>query len=397
MKKFLLLAFLVTWISQCLWAADPTAVVIEGNYNLAYSGDKTHVYCYSTVTDAPTGAAWPGAAMETAVGSDGNTYKVFKVPAGTDRVIFNSGWDTAQTADLEYTGAVVMNDEGATEVAVVFEGVEPDPEPVVIKGDYNLAYSGDKAKVYYYGEGVTSPEWPGVAMETAVGSDGNTYKVFKVPAGTTNVIFSITGDDDKTGDLVYTGSFVMSDNGATSVAVTFEGVEPEPEPVVIDGDYNLAYSGDKEKVYYYGEGVTSPEWPGVAMETAVGSDGNTYKVAKVPAGTLNVIFSITGDDDKTGDLAYTGSYIMNDNGATATKVVFNNGTVGVENIATEKVDAIKVYSAGGQLYIVTTEAAVVKVTNLSGITTTLDVNAGTNCFGGFARGLYLVNGKKVML
>ena len=44
----------------------------------------------------------------------------------------------------------------------------------------------------------------------------------------------------------------------------------------------------------------------------------------VPAGTTNVIFNTNGDADKTKDLTYTGEYVMDDNGATSTKVTFSS-------------------------------------------------------------------------
>lgn len=111
---------------------------------------------------------------------------------------------------------------------------------VTIAGDYNLAYSGSHTNVYYWGTGVTSPAWPGVAMTSVVGTDGNTYKCYKVPAGTTGIIFNTNGDKDKTGDLTYTGSYVMDNNGATSTKVTFtDGGDPDyPENIYMVGTIN---------------------------------------------------------------------------------------------------------------------------------------------------------------
>lgn len=98
---------------------------------------------------------------------------------------------------------------------------------VTLPRDYNLAYSGSKTNVYYWP--ASSPSWPGVAMQTATGSDGRTYRVYKVPEGTTGIIFNTNGDADKTKNLTYTGAYVMDDNGATSLAVSFTG-DPQPGP-----------------------------------------------------------------------------------------------------------------------------------------------------------------------
>lgn len=61
------------------------------------------------------------------------------------------------------------------------------------------------------------------------------------------------------------------------------------------------------------------------MTTVKGSDGKTYKVAKVTEGTTGCLFNTNGDSDKTGDLTYTSEYVMDDNGPTKVKVKFVNG------------------------------------------------------------------------
>ena len=282
---------------------------------------------------------------------------------------------------------------------------DPDPDPsgsVTITGDYNLCYSGDKNNVYYWG-GSETPSWPGVPMTTVTGSDGKTYKVFKVPAGTTGIIFNSNGDADKTQDLSYTGSYVMNDNGATSTTVTFTGnsnpnPDPDPDPnpgtLTVIGDYNLCYSGSRNNVYYWG-GSEVPSWPGVPMATVTASDGKTYKVYKVPEGTTGIIFNSNGDADKTQDLSYTGSYVMDDNGPTSTPVIFSNSS-SVEAIGSADYP-VTVYAAGGKLYVVAPKACTVSVTNLVGITRTIPVEQGTNIFSDFAPGFYIVNGRKLII
>ncbi len=129
--------------------------------------------------------------------------------------------------------------------------------------------------------------------------------------GSTGIaVLVIDGEAPDTGDD--SGSTGGSTGGSTSGTVT------------ITGDYNIAYSGDKANVHYWG-GSSESTWPGVAMTTATGSDGNTYKVAKIDAASTGVVFNTNGDSNKTSDLTYTGSYIMNDNGATSTAVIFSNG------------------------------------------------------------------------
>ena len=135
------------------------------------------------------------------------------------------------------------------------------------------------------------------------------------PAGTYKVVADLT---TMTVTLSSAGSSDDSDdNTGNDDTVVTDGV-------TITGDYNIAYSGSHTHVHYWG-GTSASTWPGVAFTSAKGSDGNTYKVAKVADGTTGIVFNTNGSP-QTGDLTYSGSYIMNDNGATSTKVVFSNGT-----------------------------------------------------------------------
>ena len=325
-------------------------------------------------------------------------------PAGTytDRV---SG------GKFTVTSSTISGSVGTSGVAVLIaDNISPNPDPdpdpdpdpsgsVTIKGDYNLCYSGSLNNVYYWGGG-EAPAWPGVPMTTVTGSDGKTYKVFKVPAGTTGIIFNSKGDDDKTQDLTYTGSFVMNDYGATSTTVTFSdnpNPDPDPDPnpgtLTIKGDYNLCYSGSKNNVYYWGS--AAPSWPGVPMTTVTGSDGRSYKVYKVPEGTTGIIFNSKGDDDKTQDLTYSGSYVMDDNGPTSTPVIFGNSSA-VESL--EAADyPVRIYASGGKLYVVAPKQCTISVTTLVGFTRTIAVDEGTNIITDLAPGFYVVDGKKVVL
>lgn len=151
---------------------------------------------------------------------------------------------------------------------------------------------------------------------------GNTFTVTST---------TITGNVGQSGiAVIYKGSFTSGDddnnngddNGTGDLTLT---------TVKIPGDYNLAYEGDKNNVYFWGS--TNATWPGFKMDTAKGSDGKTYKVYKLPAGTTGLIFNSNGDSDKTGDLTYKIGYIHNDNGGTDKRVAFNDngGNSGNDN------------------------------------------------------------------
>lgn len=304
-------------------------VRIAGNYNLAYSGDFENIH-YWQEGSKTNGTEWPGVPMERSYGSDGKYYRCYNIPAGVTHVIFTNGEE--QTGNLPYSSTKIMCESGATEIPVQFNAdvvePEPDPEPdaVIIYGDYNLAYSGDKNKIHYWG-GTPSSEWPGESFtETAVGSDGKIYKVYKVGAGTTNVLFHSNEDEDKTADLTYSGAYIMNDFGRTTTKVEFRPKSEEPvlDPITITGNYNVAYTGEYTHVYYWDNNGNNNGWPGQKMSSAKGDDGKSYKVFSVPAATTHVIFTNGAENNtkKTSDLIFKSSYVMTDNGASNQPVIF---------------------------------------------------------------------------
>lgn len=136
------------------------------------------------------------------------------------------------------------------------------------------------------------------------------------------------------GTFTVTASTISGNVGSSGIAVIYNdgdnpnpnpGPDPNPNPgtLTITGDYNIAYSGDKENVHYWG-GSSPSEWPGVKMTTAVGSDGKTYKVAKIDAKSSGCIFNTNGNQNQTGNLTYSGSYVMTDNGPSTTAVIFKS-------------------------------------------------------------------------
>ena len=345
----------------------PTTVTITGSkkYNVAYADnflvgdnyqDNNYIHYWNS-SNKNIGTTWPGVKMERAKGSDGKYYWCYYVPDNCDMVVFNNGTPgdrpqegeykpvNLQSADLKRTSEFLMNNGGATITPVIFEVGSFEPETVTttqktvtIEGDYNITYSGNYEYIHYWG-GAESSDWPGVKMTQAKGDDGKSYWCYKVPAGTTGIIFTNGVKEDarneKTADLTRSSEYVMSEAGKTEVKVIFtldgKVIDPEEDPVEnlvkIYGDYNLAYSGSKENVYYWG-GASSAAYPGIKMATAKGSDGKNYKVAKVADGTSKVLFNTNGDENKTGDISYSFNstynkgFVMTDNGQSNTPVQF---------------------------------------------------------------------------
>lgn len=246
--------------------ATPNAVTITGSklYNVAYAGNfsngKNYIhYWNSNVKDS--GTQWPGVPMERAMGDDGRYYWCYAVPPGMDHIIFNNGTgdDAMQTGNLPLVSDYIMDNGGATIIPVSFTTGNVTPEPgkksktVKIEGDFNIAYSGEMQYIYYWNASVgkSGLDWPGDMMtERKRGDDGQLYWCYKVPAGTTHVVFNNgkTGNEEwakeQTGDLIYNDQYVMCEAGATSVSVKFTtpGEEDnEPETIAAVWPSNTRY------------------------------------------------------------------------------------------------------------------------------------------------------------
>ena len=245
------------------------------------------------------------------------------IPAGTYDI----------TADLSNMKITVVN-AGDNPNPNPDPNPDPNPGTVTITGDYNIAYSGSKANVHYWG-GSAPSSWPGVAMTTATGSDGKSYKVAKIDAASTGCIFNTNGDQDKTKDLEYTGAFIMDDNGKTSTAVVFkQGDNPNPGPEP-ESDHYIYYDGtfSTPQVWAWntaGNCTAAAAWPGDSMTK---KDGKWYWA--VPSGkTLPTQIIIHQGDDKIGndDLKYVdkatyhqdGSYTENNDPVPSKPVVSAN-------------------------------------------------------------------------
>ncbi len=283
---------------------------------VAATGETT---CYFNLTDY-VGSTWDdlnmtanryGAATEGEAITLGSAATIVKYANGVDA----SGCLSWTVAPGTYD---ITADLSSMKLTVVKTGDNPNPNPdpdpdptpgtLTITGDYNLAYSGDKANVHYWG-GSAPSSWPGVTMTTATGSDGKTYKVAKIDATSTGCLFNTNGDESKTGDLTYSGSFVMTDNGPSTTAVTFKGGDnpnPNPDPIP-DGDHYVYYDGtfSAPQVWAWnasGSCTTATAWPGDNMTK---KDGKWYWA--VPSGkSLPEEIIIHEGDNKIGggDLKY---------------------------------------------------------------------------------------------
>lgn len=230
-------------------------------------------------------------------------------PAGTyiDQVSGSTFTVTATTisGNVGSTGIAVLIKDGSAPDPGPTPGPDPDPSgTVTIQGDYNLAYSGSHTNVYYWG--ATNPvTWDAApAMESATGSDGNTYKVYKLPEGMTHVIFKTGGS--QTADLTYTSDYVMNDNGATSVKVVFGNTPVPAKPTV-----TISPNGGKVK-------GTANITVTIAKATSVTADFNG-KALSLSNGANTVAVSSYLNDGQTGTLTVKAT---NADGVTSAEATF---------------------------------------------------------------------------
>lgn len=286
---------------------------VASNVKMVLASGQTS--CYFNITDK-VGSTWD--ALNQTANRYGAATEGAPITIGTPATVVKYALNVDASGCLSWTVAPgtydFTFDPSAMTLTVTTTGDNPDPDPdpdpnpgtLTITGDYNLAYSGSKSMVYYWP--VSSPTWPGVKMATVTGSDGNTYKCYKVPSGTTGILFNNGGNDSKTSDLTYTGSYVMNDSGATSTAVVFKGGDnPDPDPVP-SGDHYVYFDGTKfaqPQVWAWTDTencTTAGTWGGDDMTK---KDGKWYW--EVPSGKpVPTMIIIHEGDNKIGggDLVY---------------------------------------------------------------------------------------------
>lgn len=308
---------------------DPVDPV--GTHYVYYDGtfSTPYVWAWNDGGNCTTATAWPGDNMVKK-----NNMWYWEVPEGksvpTGIIISDGNDNKIGGKDLVYVDKATYHQDGTTST----DGDPVDPATVTIPGDYNLAYSGNHTHVYYWGS--SSPvSWDGApAMETAQGSDGRTYKVYKVPEGMTNVIFK-TGSS-QTADLDYTGEYIMNDNGKTTTKVVFGTVTPVPvKPTVTispnggkvkgTATITVTISGDATSISgtFNGKALTlangSNDISVSQYLTADGQQGTLSVTATNDAGTTDASASFTRSDAVTppapsGDNLITDYYKVNPDG-----------------------------------------------------------------------------------
>ncbi|MDE6310763.1 MAG: starch-binding protein [Muribaculaceae bacterium] len=159
-------------------------------------------------------STWPGAAMTKV---EGNIW-MYEVPAGTTGILFNAGdGDATKTSDFTAVADHVYTKSGDQGVYSGGGGGGGD-DPIVTPGtDFNVYWDNTATQwatptIHYWG-GTSTSTWPGAAMTKISRANDNIW-VYKVPAGTTGILFNAgDGDATKTPDFTAVAEHVYTRSG----------------------------------------------------------------------------------------------------------------------------------------------------------------------------------------
>ena len=244
-------------------------------------------------------AGWPGLQPTGTKEINGITYTYFEMGEDMNdkalNLIFNNNGNNSQLADLP----VVLNRDYYFQITTT-GGVEIDPEGgpegFTLYVEDNSGW--DALALYYYGDGVSDPGWPGLAPAGTKEVGGVTYNYFELPADVNgkslNLIFNNNGAGAQ-----FDGPVITVDKDYYYSITAEAATEVDPN----EGQGHIVYVADNSgwdalALYYYGDGVSDPGWPGLAPAGTKEIDGVTYKYFELPAAvngkSLNLIFNNNG-------------------------------------------------------------------------------------------------------
>ena len=142
---------------------------------------------------------------------------------------------------------------------------------------------------------------------------------------------------------------------------------------------------------------TGGSWPG-ERATLMGKAANGNKIWKwIYSGTpdssdmpTHIIFNATSSP-QTSDLTFTNG------GYYTTAGLDHVVTPGGDSVASLNNQGLKVFAYGGIVYVVASRPTTVSITSIDGRTYTQPINQGENRIEGISRGVYVVNGQKIIL
>ena len=358
-----------------------------------------------------TGGSWPG---ESCTYLGNNIWKwnytgTDKIPAGAG-VIFNNG--SAQTSDMDWVNGGYYNANGYVKT-IEGAGEIPDtpdtPDDPVVPGEsttwtfYYKDTNWSTVKAYVWDNGNSNKEYLGTWSGTSMtkNSDG----MWEVSFTTTDalvqpmVVFN-NGSGEQTGDFdlvnngIYTFSGYTGENGEGGGETPDT---PDTPDTPTTGNWCFYYNDTNwgtSTVYAYvwdagnGNAEQLGSWPGKPM--TMNSEG-MWEMTFTPATTLVTPMVIFNNGQGGGGSNQTSDLTLVNNGVYGFDGFKYTGLNNVESIN------MKIYAAGGVLYVITPVATDIHIVRADGIVIVKTVYEGMNVIDDLARGFYIVNRKKVIL
>ena len=248
---------------------------------------------------------------------NGVTYSVFDMGKDnkdvTMNIIFNNNnngkqFDAMQGFTLNRDVYLLITDGS-------FEEVDPDVTPYAGFTVYVDDQTGwDELAIYTWGDAELAG-WPGIQPTGTKEINGVSYSYFEmgedVSGATLNLIFNNNGNNSQLGDVPIVLDrdfyFQITTEGATEVNPDGEPIEDEGFKVFIEDNSGW----DAIALYYWGDDVADPGWPGFSPAGTEVVDGVTYSYFELPAEltgkSINTIFNNNGAGDQ-----FDGPYILID-------------------------------------------------------------------------------------
>lgn len=244
-------------------------------------------------------AGWPGLQPTGTKEIKGITYTYFEMGEALNdkslNLIFNNNGNNSQLADIP----VVLNRDFYFQITTS-GGVEVDPEGESAGHKiYVENTSGwDALALYYWGEGVADPGWPGLAPSGTEEVNGKNYISFELPSDINGKAINLIFNNNGAG-IQFDGPKITVDKDYYFTITAETATEVNPDATPGHKIYVANNSGwDALALHYWGDGVTGTNWPGLAPSGTKEISGVTYSYFELPVTmngkSINTIFNNNG-------------------------------------------------------------------------------------------------------
>lgn len=316
-------------------------------------------------------------------------------PGQTEEFTIGTGIAFGQTVDVAWSATDGQETYSGT---VTYKKVDPNAVIIIYVNASEAPY------LYAWNSSSTSLNgaWPGKKMsqKEIIGDVGYWYEPFDVAS--VNIIFN-NGQGAQTSDIkgiTETAYFTYDGStGYTRLTDPSQGGVTPPDPDTPSENYIIYFDNASETswgpVYAYiwdKDGVSSyaGAWPGKAMTADAETGFFRYSfTCRKSDPQLKVVFNNNGGngDNQTSDFDLVNNGVYTKSGYKFT---------GVESVAATD-PAMKIWTAGGVLYIEAKDDSEATLYHIDGTSTALRLEPGLNTFPSLPRGFYILGKKKIIL